>query len=65
MVGIDLSQEMLAIAMEKKAQNETDTLYLCQDMREFELYSTVGTVISVCDSVNYLLEEFKNERTCC
>jgi SAM-dependent methyltransferase len=57
MVGIDLSQEMLAIAMEKKAQNETDTLYLCQDMREFELYSTVGTVISVCDSVNYLLDE--------
>lgn len=57
MVGIDLSQEMLAIAMEKKAQNESDTLYLCQDMREFELYSTVGTVICVCDSVNYLLDE--------
>ena len=57
MVGIDLSQEMLAIAMEKKAKAESGTLYLCQDMREFELYSTVGTVISVCDSVNYLLEE--------
>lgn len=57
MVGIDLSQDMLAIAMEKKAKAESGTLYLCQDMRELELYSTVGTVISVCDSVNYLLEE--------
>ena len=28
-----------------------------QDMRELDLYSTVGTVISVCDSVNYILEE--------
>ena len=57
MVGIDLSREMLAIAMDKKAENGSETLYLCQDMRELELYSTVGTVISVCDSVNYLLEE--------
>ena len=32
-------------------------LNLLQDMRELELYSTVGTVISVCDSVNYILEE--------
>jgi len=57
MVGIDLSQEMLAIAMEKKETNGSGTLYLCQDMREFELYSTVGSVISVCDSLNYLLTE--------
>ena len=27
------------------------------DMREFELYGTVRAVISLCDSVNYLLEE--------
>ena len=26
-------------------------------MRELELYSTVGTVYSVCDSLNYILEE--------
>ena len=28
-----------------------------QDMREFELYGTVKAVVSVCDSLNYLLEE--------
>ena len=27
------------------------------DMQEFELYGTVRAVVSVCDSVNYILEE--------
>ena len=31
-------------------------LYLCQDMREFELYGTVRAIVSVCDSMNYILE---------
>ncbi len=57
MIGIDNSQAMLQIAMEKKEKSGLDILYLLQDMRELELYSTVGAVISVCDSLNYLLEE--------
>lgn len=57
MIGVDNSQEMLSIAMEKREKAGSSTLYLLQDMRELELYSTVGTVISVCDCVNYLLEE--------
>lgn len=57
MIGIDSSEEMLQIAMEKKAASGSEILYLCQDMRDIDLYSTVGTVISVCDSVNYLLED--------
>ena len=56
MIGIDNSQEMLMVAMEKKERFGHETLYLLQDMRELELYSTVGTVICVCDSLNYLLE---------
>ncbi len=57
MIGVDFSQEMLNIALDKKEKSGSDILYLCQDMRELDLYSTVGTVISACDSVNYLLEE--------
>lgn len=57
MIGIDNSDSMLSVAMEKKSVSGSDILYLCQDMRELELYSTVGTVISVCDSVNYILDE--------
>lgn len=55
MIGVDCSEEMLSAAMEKREQENLPVLYLLQDMRELELYSTVGTVISVCDSLNYLL----------
>ena len=57
MIGIDYSQEMLARAMEKREESGLQILYLLQDMREFELYGTVGAIVSVCDSLNYLLEE--------
>lgn len=56
MIGIDNSEEMLEIAMEKREDSGKDILYLLQDMREFELYGTVASVISVCDSINYLLD---------
>ncbi len=57
MIGVDFSQEMLNVAMQKKEKSGSEILYLCQDMRELDLYSTVGTVISACDSINYLLED--------
>ncbi len=57
MIGLDNAQEMLQIAREKRDASGLDILYLLQDMREFELYGTVGAVVSVCDSINYLLEE--------
>ena len=52
MIGIDISYDML---MEAMAQEDSDgILYLCQDMKDFELYGTVGAVVSLCDSMNYL-----------
>ena len=54
MIGVDSSVDMLQIARERAAEG---CLYLLQDMREFELYGTVGAVISVCDSINYVTEE--------
>ena len=57
MIGVDNSEEMLELALEKKEQSGKDILYLCQDMREFELYGTVKAVVSICDSINYILEE--------
>ena len=56
MIGVDNSEEMLAVAMEKRAESGRDILYLLQDMREFELYGTVKAVVSICDSINYILE---------
>ena len=60
MIGIDNSAEMLSVAIEKSMEVEDDTLpqalYLCQDMREFELYGTVRAIVSICDSMNYITE---------
>ena len=57
MIGEDNAEEMLEIAIEKRMKSGLDILYLQQDMREFELYGTVKAIVSVCDSVNYILEE--------
>lgn len=70
MIGIDISGEMLEIAMEKNTGSEKEQgfgeetesakqpeiLYLQQDMRDFELYGTVRAIVSICDSMNYIME---------
>ncbi len=55
LIGIDNSFQMLAKAKEKSTKE--NILYLQQDMREFELYGTVDCILSICDSINYILEE--------
>ena len=57
MIGADLSVEMLEIAREKAEDAKQDILFLLQDMREFELYGTVDSIVCTCDSMNYILEE--------
>lgn len=70
MIGIDNSEEMLLMAREAEGESEDclaaaeeskseaeSILYLLQDMREFELYGTVKAAVSICDCVNYILEE--------
>ena len=57
MIGVDNSEDMLELAMEKRLVSGHDILYLLQDMQEFELYGTVGAIVSVCDSINYITDE--------
>ena len=56
MIGVDGSSEMLNIAFDRKYDLElkNDVLFLLQDMREFELYGTVGAITCCLDSLNYL-----------
>lgn len=56
MIGIDASDEMLTQAV-AKSKKHPDILYLCQDMREFELYGTVKAVVCCCDTLNYLADK--------
>ena len=52
MVALDVSPEMLNFARERNYGK--NTLLLCQDMREFELYGTVQAVYSSFDCLNYI-----------
>lgn len=68
MIGIDISENMLAEAYrlehssdaesevknEQRRRKSSKTLYLCQDIRCFELYGTVSAAICCLDSLNYL-----------
>ncbi|MGN0595514.1 MAG: class I SAM-dependent DNA methyltransferase [Hominimerdicola sp.] len=52
--GVDLSEEMLEIAMDKRFDSGLDIQYLCQDMTKLDLYGAVDAVICVLDSLNHL-----------
>ncbi|MBP3396592.1 MAG: class I SAM-dependent methyltransferase [Clostridia bacterium] len=55
MIGVDGSAEMLSQAYQRKYEAGADNLlFLQQDMCSFELYGTVGAVVSSLDCVNYL-----------
>ena len=56
MIGIDGSENMLSEAF-LRAEGTPGILWLCQDMRSFELYGTVGAVTCCLDSLNYLTRE--------
>jgi ubiquinone/menaquinone biosynthesis C-methylase UbiE len=55
--GIDLSEEMLAVAQSKLEQPSPRLRFLCQDLRELQLPETVDVAVSFCDSFNYLTKE--------
>lgn len=60
MIGVDGSVDMLSEAYSK---NTEGILYLCQDMRELELYGTVGATLCCLDSLNYLTEDGDLKKT--
>ncbi|WP_409341404.1 class I SAM-dependent DNA methyltransferase [Paenibacillus sp. MBLB4367] len=59
--GIDISEDMLAIAQQKSdavfGNAGRGPVWLKQDMRHWQLPSRVDAVVSFCDCMNYLLEE--------
>ncbi len=65
MIGVDGSEAMLTEAYASGMDCEKGILYLLQDMRNFELYGTVGAVVCCLDSVNYLLTEQDVKKVFC
>ncbi|WP_330684031.1 class I SAM-dependent DNA methyltransferase [Petrocella sp. FN5] len=64
MIGVDLSEDMLAIARDKAKEEELEgVMYLNQDMTELDLFGTVDAVISVGDALNYITFEEDLKKT--
>lgn len=62
-IGVDLSPEMLAQAMNKELQTASEMpIFLCQSMDELDLYGTVDACICMLDSVNHVIDPRKLRR---
>lgn len=61
-IGVDLSQEMLSIAFDKKYESKLPIQYLCQDMCELDMYGTIDVTICSLDSLNHLPDITKVRR---
>ncbi|MCY9669418.1 class I SAM-dependent methyltransferase [Paenibacillus alginolyticus] len=62
LTGIDLSEDMLAVAEQKAGEHKSrlrggSIHWVQQDLREWDLGEQVDVAFSICDSLNYLLEE--------
>ncbi len=53
-IGVDNSPAMLSAAMDKKYECGLPIQYLCQDMREIDMFGTIDVTICTLDSLNHL-----------
>ena len=63
MIGIDASPEMLNLAQTKAYDDKKNILFLNQSIHDFELFGTVGAIVSTIDSLNYILTLKKLQQT--
>lgn len=56
MIGVDLSPEMLSTAM-SETPADSGILWVCQDLRELDLYGTSSGGVSTYDCLNHLTGE--------
>ena len=60
-IGVDMSEDMLSVAMSKNTKNQV--MFLNQKGEELELYGTVDGAICCLDSLNHITD-YENFKTC-
>lgn len=53
-IGVDISEEMLSAALEKKYESGLPVQYLRQDMRDIDMFGTIDVTVCTLDSLNHL-----------
>ena len=56
-IGVDLSPEMLTEADHKAMEAGVSVRLACQDMTELDLGEQADCILSLCDCMNYLIED--------
>lgn len=56
-IGVDASEEMLSIAMEKNYERDGNILYICQSMDQLDLYGTINCAVCTLDSINHVTDK--------
>ncbi len=60
-IGVDASEDMLMVANEKKFDEDSSALFLCQKAEELDLFGTIDCAVSCLDTINHIdsLEKVK------
>ena len=60
-IGVDASEDMLMVANEKKYEESSSAMFLCQKAEKLDLYGTIDCAVSVLDTINHIdtLEKVK------
>ena len=59
--GVDMSEDMLAVAWEKTADMENQPMFVCQKLQELQLPRGVDLAVCALDSLDYILDP----KDCC
>lgn len=52
-IGVDLSEDMLMVANEKKYEENSNAMFLCQSGESLDLFGTIDCAVSVLDTINH------------
>lgn len=53
-IGVDASEDMLSVANEKKYDENSSALFLCQKAEELDLFGTIQCAVSSLDTLNHI-----------
>lgn len=53
-IGVDASEDMLMVANEKKYEENSSAMFLCQKAEDLDLFGTIDCAVSVLDTVNHI-----------
>ena len=56
-IGVDASEDMLSVAQEKKLENASEAIFLCQKMQQLDLFGTIDAAVCTLDSINHVTKE--------